>query len=46
MSINPSRTKRWTLPIILGGVAVMVLKIVLLMRFRTPSSKSDSRSQK
>jgi hypothetical protein len=46
MFINPSRAKRWTLPIILGGVAVMVLKIVLLMRLRTASSKPGSPSQK
>jgi hypothetical protein len=46
MFINPSRAKRLTLPIIIGGVAVMVLKIVLLMRFRTASSKPGSPSQK
>jgi hypothetical protein len=38
--IKPSPAKRLTLPIVIGGVALMILKILLLMRFRAPQKGS------
>lgn len=46
MFIKKSRAKLLPLPIVIGGVAVMVLKIFILMHFCSPSRKRHTSLKK